>query len=144
MRQALAATAFLVLFCATCATVEKAPTDARLVEAQKAFDEGQRLQEAGQYVEAVPLVERALKLRKAVLGENHPDFAASLNSLANLYYDQGNYTQAEPLYERALAIREASLGNNHPLVAASLNNLANLYYDQGNYTQAEPLHERAL
>ncbi len=96
------------------------------------------------YGRAEPLYERALAIREAALGKNHPDVADALNNLASLYLDQGLYGRAEPLYQRALAIREAALGKNHPDVASSLNNLAILYMEQGLYGRAEPLYQRAL
>ena len=46
------------------------------------------------------------------LGENHPDFAQSLNNLAALYKSQANYTAAEPLYRQALEIRRVALGED--------------------------------
>jgi CHAT domain-containing protein/Tfp pilus assembly protein PilF len=144
MHRILAATALLVLCCAACATVEKSPTDARLLEAQKAFDEGERLQAAGHYVQAVPLLERALALREAAFGVMHPEVASCLNLLGVVHYLQGGYTRAEPLFLRALMIRETALGQNHPRVADSLSDLATLYWAQGNYARAEPLYERAL
>ncbi len=102
------------------------------------------LSNAGQYDKALPLAERALALREKVLGAEHPDTAASLNSLALLYDNKGDYAKAEPLYQRALAIREKALGAEHLDTAASLNNLAALYSAKGDYAQAEPLYRRAL
>ena len=84
-------------------------------------------------------MQRALAIREAVLGAEHPDVATSLNNLAWLYQARGRYEAAEPLYQRALAIHEAVLGAQHPDVATSLNNLAELYWAQGRYGEAEPL-----
>ena len=98
---------------------------------------------AGRYNEAIPLAERALAIREAQLGANHPDTAQSLNNLALLYESMGRYGQAEPLYERALAIREAQLGADHRDTATSLNSLAGLYESMGRYGEAEPLFQRA-
>ena len=39
---------------------------------------------------------RSLAIREKQLEENHPDVAASLNNLAELYRVQGKYTEAEP------------------------------------------------
>jgi hypothetical protein len=39
----------------------------------------------GNYTAAEPLYKEALAIRKKVLGENHPDYASSLNNLASLY-----------------------------------------------------------
>ena len=73
------------------------------------------------------LLKRSLAILRKTLGPDHPDVAAVLNNLAELYHDQGRYADAEPLYKRSLAIREKALGPDHPDVATSLNNLALLY-----------------
>src|SRR5687768_2003859 len=117
MPRALAAPALIVLWCAACATVAPASREARLERAQESFDEGQQLQERGQYAEAVPHVERAMELREAVLGEAHPEVASCINLLGFLHRLMGEYARAEPLLQRALAIRESSLGKEHPDVA---------------------------
>ena len=98
----------------------------------------------GRYSEAEPLYKQALAIRKAKLGNNHPDTASSLNNLAALYDSQGRYSEAELLYKQALAIWKKQLGDNHPLTATSLNNLAGLYDSQGRYSEAEPLYKQAL
>src|SRR5262249_11686188 len=46
-----------------------------------------RLRQQGRAREALPLARQALDLRKAILSEDHPDYATSLNSLAALYRD---------------------------------------------------------
>ena len=80
---------------------------------------------------AEPLHQRALAIMEKSLGPKHPDVAASLNNLANLYLNLGDYAKAEPLQQRALAIWEKSLGPEHPNVAGSFHNLANLYKQPG-------------
>jgi tetratricopeptide (TPR) repeat protein/CHAT domain-containing protein len=102
------------------------------------------LYNTGQYSDAIPIAQRVLAILEEVLGNNHPDVAASLNNLAALYQRQGRYADAEPLYQRALAICERALGRDHPDVATSLNSLAGLYDKQGRYADAEPLFRRAL
>jgi CHAT domain-containing protein/tetratricopeptide (TPR) repeat protein len=96
------------------------------------------------YSASEPQTLQALEIRRRVLGEEHPDFAASLSSLAELYRSMGNYEAAEPLYLQALEIRRRVLGEEHPDFAASLNNLAELYRSIGNYAAAEPLYLQAL
>ena len=102
------------------------------------------LKERARYAEAELLYQRALAIDEQQVGSQHPDTAASLANLAELYRVQGKYEQAEPLHLRALAIHEQQVGPEHPDVATDLNNLALLYADQGKYEQAEPLHQRAL
>ena len=107
-------------------------------------DVGYYLYNRAQYVEAEPLLRRALEIWERVLGPDHPYTATSLNNLAGLYYSQGKLTEAEPLFRRALEIRERVLGRDHPDTAESLDDLAGLYYSQGKLTEAEPLFRRAL
>src|SRR5262245_33150673 len=119
-------------------------TDRALHDARKEIDEALKLQRAGKNDEALPLVERALEIRERLLGSEHRDVAAAINSLAGIYTDKGDYVKAEPLYERALTIREKALGKDHPGAAESLHDLAIIYFYQGKYAEAEPLYKRSL
>ncbi len=103
------------------------------------FYEGQ-----GLYKLAEPWRKQCLEQSQRLLGEEHPDVALSLSTLAGLYYYQGRYDQAEPLYVQALELRKRLLGEEHLDVALSLNNLAELYRSQGRYSQAEPLYVQVL
>jgi CHAT domain-containing protein len=69
---------------------------------------GQVLQhyDAGQYQQAIPLAKRALAILEKASGPEHPDTAAAVNNLAELYRATGAYAKAEPLYERAQGIDE--------------------------------------
>jgi len=117
----------------------------------------QRLQEAdrltrlmaslfrqGKYAEGIDPCREAIEIQGALLGENHPDYATSLNNLAMLYKAMGDYAKAEPLFRQALEITRKALGENHPDCATSLNNLALLYKAMGDYEGAEPLYRNAL
>jgi tetratricopeptide (TPR) repeat protein len=98
----------------------------------------------GLYEQTEPWCKQCIEVTRRRLGEEHPDFATSLNNLAFLYQFQGRYEEAEPLYLQALELRQRLLGENHPDVANSLNNLAFLYESQGRYEEAEPLYLQAL
>jgi tetratricopeptide (TPR) repeat protein/transcriptional regulator with XRE-family HTH domain len=105
---------------------------------------GWLLQFAGDLRAARPWFERALAIRERVPGPDHPDTAASLNSLAHLLWDQGELATARPLLERAQMIRERVLGFDHPDTALGFNNLGVLLRDQGELVAASSLLERAL
>ena len=98
----------------------------------------------GSYREAEPLYRKALKLNKELLGDHHPDVAASLDNLAGLYHMTGRYVQAEQLYKQALEIRQQALGEADPAVATNLDHLAGLKHAQGEYEEAERLYRKAL
>jgi CHAT domain-containing protein/Tfp pilus assembly protein PilF len=97
-----------------------------------------------QYVEALPLQQRALAIHEKTLGPEHPDIATSLNNLAYTYAEFAQYDKALLLQQRALAIHEKSLGPEHPDTALSLNNLAFTYGTLAQYDKALPLLQRAL
>jgi CHAT domain-containing protein/ribosomal protein S7 len=119
-------------------------TDRALHDARKQFEEALKLERACKYDEALPLSERALEVRERLLGAEHRDVAAAINSLAGIYTGRGEYAKAEPLYLRALAIREKALGKDHPDTGESLDSLATFYYYKGKYVEAEPLYKRAI
>ncbi|KFA92241.1 hypothetical protein Q664_16615 [Archangium violaceum Cb vi76] len=140
----MASAALIIWGCAACTTLENTPVDAGLVEAEQAFDEGRRLEEAGRYVDAMPLIERALKLREAAHGESHLEVASCLHLLGVIHLKRGDHGRAEQYLQRAFAIREAALGGGHPDNAASMSSLADLHMSLGRFERAEPLYGRAL
>ena len=124
----------------TLSWLEASAKEKSLILATELNEKAVELYKQGKYDEAVPLLEKSLKIRQQVLGAEHPYVATSLNNLAALYESQGRYEEAEPLYIQALDMRKKLLGEEHPDVATSLNNLAGLYSSQGRYEEAEPLY----
>jgi tetratricopeptide (TPR) repeat protein len=88
--------------------------------------------------------ERALELRRAALGDEHPDVAGSLSNLASTYEAAGDYAGMRDLLEESVAIRTAVLGADHPDVAAALSNLGGAYRALGDFERASSLMQRAL
>jgi tetratricopeptide (TPR) repeat protein len=97
----------------------------------------------GKYAAAQPLHEKALEIRRGLLGNDHPDTALSYNNLAGNLDRQGKYGAAQPLLEKALEILRRLLGDDHPDTAVGYNNLALNLMSQGKYAQAQPLFEKA-
>jgi tetratricopeptide (TPR) repeat protein len=97
----------------------------------------------GKFAEALLPAREAAAIRKALLGEKHPDYASNVYNLARVYQAMGAYDKALPLLEQARDVRKATLGEKHPDYAESLNSLAVLYQDMGAYDKALPLHEQA-
>ena len=53
----------------------------------------------GRYEEAEPLYRQAMEIRRTALGEEHPDFATSLNNLAELHRAMGRSEDEEDSVE---------------------------------------------
>lgn len=93
----------------------------------------------GKYDIAVQLCRQALEVRKNKSGEKSPDYAASLNSLGELYMQKGKYDTAALLLRQSLTIRKQVLGNEHPDYVKSLNSSGLLNIASGDNTNAAAL-----
>lgn len=88
--------------------------------------------------------EKALELRKNVLGIKHLQTTVNLTLLGELYFAKGDYDKAEGAFKKVLEIREELLGKEHIGVAEALSNLAYVYYIKTDYKKAEPLFDKAI
>ncbi len=102
------------------------------------------LTEQGEHAAALIEFDRALALREAILGTQHPHVASTLNNRADSRLKLGRLDDAEADVRRSLAIREAVLGPNHPSVGSSLTNLANIAELRGDLATAIDADRRAL
>jgi tetratricopeptide (TPR) repeat protein/CHAT domain-containing protein len=89
------------------------------------------LYEAGLVEQALPLAVEATGLARRALEPDHPNLAASINSLAELYRLSGDFDAAEPLYREAVDATRRRLGDRHPDHATCLANLALLFANAG-------------
>ena len=108
-------------------------------EATTANEKLLALYQQGKFAEAAAVGERVLELRKQAFGEEHPDYASSLNNLAAQYESMGELARAKPLLLQARDIYKRVLGEEHPDYASSLNNLAGLHESMTEYARAEQL-----
>jgi serine/threonine protein kinase/Tfp pilus assembly protein PilF len=90
-----------------------------------------------------PLTE-ALWLRRILLGDHHPLFAASLHSLAQNLLDSGQPDLAVIFFRQAISIEEQSLPVDDPELASGYNNLAVALQKQGQLEEAEALFLKSL
>lgn len=93
--------------------------------------------------EAEGAFQRSLRIKREVLGPNHPDVATSLNNLASLLQQTGDAEGAEEFYRQALAIRESQTPLDRPALAGVLNNLGTLHRRTGKLESAESHMRRA-
>lgn len=105
---------------------------------------GQTYYELGLFPEATKQLERALDLRRRLLGPENSDTLMAMNRLANVYDDQGKYTEAEALDSQTLEIQRRVLGPEERDTLRSMNNLAIVYRHEGKYAQAEALLSQAV
>src|SRR4051794_19657796 len=86
------------------------------------------------------LLEHAIPILEANLGDDHPEVAGAWNNLGSAL--EGD--DAAEAYRRALAAKERSLGPEHPALAITLNNLAINARRRGAFDEAEAYYVRAL
>jgi len=94
--------------------------------------------------ESVRLLEEALRIERALLGDDHPWTANMLAELAGVRARAGDFAGGEQAFEEALQIAEAALDAEHPFVAQLYNNLAVFYHRQHKWADAIEQYERSL
>ncbi len=125
-------------------TIERDFADQPLVEAVLRQTVGDTYRELGLGPQAMPQMERALALRRRVLGDDHPDTLVSINNTGLLLWSMGKYAEAEPYCREALAGRRRVLGDDHLDTLVSINNMGLLLQGQGKLAEAEPYCREAL
>ena len=98
----------------------------------------------GNYIEAIKCHKEALRIKKMIFGENHPNCVISLNNLGYSYQGLCKYEDAKICYLEALRIIKENVGCKSLDYAVSLNNLGSLYQDLGNYFEAERNYVESL
>lgn len=102
------------------------------------------LHDQERYGEAEPLHLRALEIRLAVHGPDHPEVALSYNDVGWFYYLTGDYERAEDYHLRCLELERELYDPEHPNIALSLNNLGLVDLEQGELDSAEDRFNQAL
>ena len=98
----------------------------------------------GLYDDARELFERALAIRRRVLGDDDVLVAESLYGLAGALRSLGDTDATERLLREALAIQREHHEEDDPEYLKGLNNLAILYEERKEYDRAEQLHREIL
>jgi non-specific serine/threonine protein kinase/serine/threonine-protein kinase len=100
--------------------------------------------ELGRGEQAEALFESALRLRREVLGDQHPDVVESLNGLAIAAVYRDDRRRAEILLREAVSIGRSLAGEGRIRLADSLDALGFVVMRSGDYEGARALHEEAL
>jgi CHAT domain-containing protein/tetratricopeptide (TPR) repeat protein len=94
--------------------------------------------------ETETLARQAIDLARRLFGESDPKYAASLSSLANIFFRSDRYDGAKLYWRQALELREKAFGPESKEVALNLNNLAAVEGSTGHFAEARPLMDRAV
>jgi serine/threonine protein kinase len=114
------------------------------IEAELCWIVGVNYRGAGEAATGVPFLERAVELRRQVLGPENQETLDAINSLAVCYDAAGQLDRALPLHEETLKLRKAKLGADHPATLSSMNNLAVGYWSARQLDKSVPLFEEIL
>jgi eukaryotic-like serine/threonine-protein kinase len=117
--------------------------DQPLVDASIRLTVGDTYSQLGLYREALPHLQRALDLRRTVLGPDHPDTFLAMKSLGALYLADQKLAEAEPLLVGAMAGLQKTRKPGDPEFLHAVANVAYLDYLQGKHAEAEELLTRA-
>lgn len=114
-----------------------------LVKARLMLTMGLVYESLGLFEEATALIDKSLNLRRAKLGNAHPQVAESLAAMVGPHIFAEDLDKAESVARDALAMRENLQGDQHPAVADSLVVLYQVFNERGQYAEAQQVLLRA-
>jgi serine/threonine protein kinase/Flp pilus assembly protein TadD len=118
--------------------------DRPLTKARMLQTIGRVYQSLGLYEEAEQPKEEALAIRRRELGNEHPDVAHSLDSLASLAYERADYDSAEASSRESLSIYRQLHGEEHADIAGALSDLGVALSEKGELESTERVQREAL
>ncbi|MEI9815195.1 MAG: tetratricopeptide repeat protein [Acidobacteriota bacterium] len=99
---------------------------------------------AGHHGDALPALEKSLRLHEQSWGPESSDMAALLHEAGCIYRAQGEHKRAQECLSRALRLHEKLDGPESPSASADLQQLAGSYEDSGDLDKAAAQYERCL
>ena len=93
------------------------------------------------YRKSEVLAQRSISILESRFGPEDASLVPSLNTLAEVCFEEHRYTEAERLLKRALVIGAT---NPDAHFATTLHDLAAIYQVEGKLAKANPLYEQAL
>ncbi|CAI4216051.1 unnamed protein product [Parascedosporium putredinis] len=118
--------------------------DAQLLLARRMAALAKTFCNQGRWEEAEKLEVQVMEMRKAKLGDDHPDTLTSMANLALTFWDQGRLEEAKKLGVQVIEMRKVKLGDDHPDTLTSMANLALTLWDQGRLEEAEKLEVQVM
>ena len=105
---------------------------------------GSIYQKLGKLDQADPLLRRALRQRRSIIGPDRPETAESLVALGLLRLDQGRFDEAEKLVRQGLEQTERVRPRNNAAVAQGTTALGKVLAARADFKHAIPLLEQAV
>jgi tetratricopeptide (TPR) repeat protein len=124
--------------------VATAEADGGLAAANARYVLALLLRADGKPAEAEAEVRRVLDIRRAELGEKHPEVAAALGELCLVLWDGGNIRDALSCAGESLALHRAIFPTRHREIGVAVNNLAFVEASAGRLAEAERDYREAL
>lgn len=106
--------------------------------------EGDALEQAGEYDEALAILEKNLKRGKEWLGPDHLIVGDTYNKLGVAHVNKGNYSSAIDNYNKSLEIRLLHLEMTHSLVGKIKSNIGVIHAEIGDFDRALEYYKEAL
>ncbi|MEM6994974.1 MAG: serine/threonine-protein kinase, partial [Myxococcota bacterium] len=98
--------------------------------------------ELGDYARGRELLEEALEIQQAALGNDHPLVARTVGNMGYLIGEAGYHVLAVPFLRRAIAATEKSMGSGAPAALQLRNNLANSLWGSGQIDEGLAVAQR--
>lgn len=119
-------------------------TEAKLWQASLLLKSGRYASQQGAFDSAERMQSLAMKVRKAVLPEGHPDTLTSMGNLVKMYSDQGRWAEAEKLQVEVMEMSKAVLPEGHPDTLRSMGNLAIIQRNLGRQESSVDLMRQCI
>lgn len=98
---------------------------------------------ANNYIKAIEYEEKAMNIKKAILGKSNDLYEYSISMLGQYHSAIGDSRKAEKYLTEDLNLRKAVYGSCHDMYVLALVSLANCYIKQNKITEAIKLYEEA-
>jgi tetratricopeptide (TPR) repeat protein len=96
------------------------------------------------YDQALEYYEKAIKLQREHVPEDHPTFSTDYSNIGTVYQKQQKLDLALEYFQRALEIEMNALKPDEELIALFNNNIGLIYNDEEKYSQGLIYHEKCL
>jgi CHAT domain-containing protein len=93
---------------------------------------------------AEQLCRDSLEIKRRILGEQHPDYHVTLDSLGSVYRAEGRYVEARDTFETTLKFARQTLGDDHLFVANLLCELGINAHDMNDDARATQMFTQEL